>query len=165
MQRGLIIAVMAVALTGCALPHTRVYLPDPSLKSDTTLGYHTEQDRHDIRLVHDDPKMVPGRVWTEEAFPFGEKVHIEWDTAGYPFVNDYWCPFGVPTHQGEHGCVQTYEGIKQEGNKKKEFVQNGWTFSPMEFHPVEQNAWRWKTDLEIGCSQYNMAGCIEGGRR
>lgn len=164
MRHLLAMAVLGAVLAGCALPHTRVYLPDPSLPSDTTLGYQTEQDRHDIRLVPGVPMMVPGRSWTEETVPLGQSVHIEWDTAGYPFVNEAWCPFGIPTVKGERGCWQTYNGVKAEGGKLKEFEGMGRPYSPMEFHPIEQNAWRWKGDLDPICSRYNMAGCVGGGR-
>lgn len=151
---GLAAALLLVA--GCALPHTRVYLPDPSLKSDTTLGYQTEQDRHDIRLFVGTPALV--EHWRQSAFPFGEIRHSKWETGPYPFTSHVWFPFGIPTVKGEHGGLQTYNGVKIEGGKYKEFQANGWPYVPLEFHEIEQNAWRWKSDLDVTPSVYNQAG-------
>jgi hypothetical protein len=160
-------------LAGCALPHTRVYIPDPSLKSDTTLGYQTEQNRHDIRLYPGEPVLV--EMWVEEAFPFGQLRHSKWMTGPYPFTSDVWFPGGIPRRKGESFGVQMYEGVKVEGGKYKEFRRNGWSWTPLEFHakslcelrgiedcwPSEQHGVRGKSDLEPGavCPVENMAGC------
>lgn len=176
MKRILCLAMMAAVLAGCAVPFTGYIVPDPSLKSDKTLGYQTEDNRHDIRLLDGDPKLVPGKSWRAAAFPFGDRIHEEWDTAGYPFIKDFWCPFGAPTYKGEKGCFQRYQGIKVEGGKLKEFRGNGWKFTPGEFHPSackgdgkddcwpsEQEGDRWKSDLDPFCTPENMAGCINTG--
>jgi hypothetical protein len=160
-------------LAGCALPHTRVYIPDPALKPDTVLGYQTEQNRHDIRLYPGEPALV--EMWVEEAFPFGQLRHSKWMTGPYPFTSDVWFPGGIPMHKGESFGVQVYDGVKVEGGKYREFRRNGWSWTPLEFHarslcklrgiedcwPSEQHGVRGKSDLEPGvvCPVENMAGC------
>lgn len=151
-----LVAAAAVIVAGCALSHTRVYLPEPALKSDSTLGYQTEQDRHDIRLYVGKPEMV--EHWREDAFPFGQIRHSKWKTGPYPFTSHEWFPFGIPTVKGEHCALQTYNGVKIEGGKYKEFQANGWPYVPLEFHEVEQNAFRVKCDLDVQPSVYNQAG-------
>lgn len=146
--------IIAWALSGCALPHTRVILPDPSLPSDTTLGYHTEQDRHDIRLVPGIPVLV--EHWTEEAFPFGQLRHSQWANGPYRFTSDVWFPSGAPKIKGEHCGWQDYQGVKLEGGKLKEIESKG--LMPAEFFWREQNGDRVKCDLDVAPSKYNQAG-------
>lgn len=172
-MRRLLTVFALLILTGCGVPFTRNLIPDPSLKSDTTLGYQTEQNRHDIRLYHGEPQLV--EMWIQEAFPFGQLRHSKWMTGPYPFTSDVWFPFGIPTKKGDGFGFQSYHGIKVEGGKYREFRKNGWTFTPLEFHskavcelqgiddcwPSEQEGFRGKSDLEPGvtCPVDNMAGC------
>lgn len=168
-----LVAAVAVLVAGCALPYTRDVVPDKSLMSDTTLGYQTEQNRHDIRLYPGEPVLT--EMWIESAFPFGQWRHSQWETGPYAFTSDVWFPFGIPTKKGESFGFQSYHGIKVEGGKYREFRKNGWTVTPLEFHsksicelmgiedcwPSEQHGFRGKGDLEPGqiCPVDNMAGC------
>lgn len=165
--------ILALVLGGCSLPFTQVQVPDASLKSDTTLGYQTEQNRHDIRIFEGEPKLT--EMWVADAFPFGQHRHSKWQIGRYWFESDVWFPFGIPRQKGDSFGFQSYHGIKVEGGKYKEFRQNGWTFTPLEFHakvlcelrgiedcwPSEQYGLRGKSDLEPGpiCPVTNMAGC------
>jgi|SRR5579872_5440268 len=144
-----------VSLMGCTLPHTRVILPPLDMPSDETLGYHTEKDRHDIRLGKVEPIIV--EHWMTEAFPMGQIRFTRWQ-GEYPFWTREWFPQGLPTYKGEHCAVQTYEGIKVEGGKYLEFRRNGWSWVPLEFFVDEQNAVRVKCDLDAVPSVFNMAG-------
>lgn len=155
MRHLLAITVVGAVLAGCALPHTRVIVPPDSLKSDTTLGYQTELDRHDIRLGAVPPQLV--EHWTAMAFPFGQLRHSKWQ-GEFAFTSDVWFPLGLPTVKGERCGVQSYDGIKVEGGKWKEFEATGRPWIPLEFHPIEQHAFRVKCDLDAQPSRFNMAG-------
>lgn len=173
MRRWLSIGLVAALLAGCGLPFTRAQAPTPDLQSDTTLGYQTERNRHDIRLYPGEPILE--EMWIEDAFPFGQNRHSQWRMGRYTFTSDVWFPGGIPKIKGESVGFQVYHGVKVEGGKYREFRKNGWTFTPLEFHakdlcelegiedcwPSEQNGFRIKSDLEPGpiCPVTNMAGC------
>lgn len=172
-MRRLLTVFALTILTGCGVPFTKSIVPDASLKSDRTLGYQTEQNRHDIRLYPGEPQLV--EMWVQAAFPFGQLRHSKWMTGPYSFTSDVWFPFGIPAKKGDRFGFQSYHGIKVEGGKYREFRKQGWTFTPLEFHaksvcelqgtedcwPSEQEGFRGKSDLEPGviCPVDNMAGC------
>lgn len=141
-------------ISGCAMPFTKIVIPPVDLPSDTTLGYHTEQDRHDIRLVLGVPKQMEN--WTASAFPFGSIRRSEWDNGGFLFWSRVWFPMGLPKEKGDHCGLQVYEGIKVEGGKLKEIESKG--LLPVEFFAAEQNSVRIKCDLDAVPSKYNEAG-------
>lgn len=145
--------VVFLLLTGCAMPYTRTVLPLASMESDTTLGYRTEQARHDIRLYVLDQGPYTGvsmvEHWTARALPFGTLRHSKWRNGPYAFTSDVWFPSGLPTIKGDTCGWQSYEGIKLEGGKLKEFQVNKWEYLPLEFFPAEQHAFRLKCDLDV----------------
>jgi hypothetical protein len=162
------LAALALTMVGCALPHTRTYLPLTPLKPITESGYQVgEENRHDVRHVDLDAPQIKGprlvEHWIELAFPFGMLRHSKWMTGPYPFTSDVWFPMGLPAGKGDRCGWQVYNGVKVEGGLLKEFKQNGWLTIPAEFHskkecerkgitgckPDEQNGWRFKcVDLD-----------------